>query len=304
MLRNYGKIWNLGHIAVQELFDDPVSVQEKVDGSQFSFGVFDGVPMFRSKRAVLHYGTSDSLFGLAVVTAMDLINAGRLVDGWTYRAEAITKPKHNTLAYDRIPHGGIILYDVDRGEQDYCDPETLKIVADAIGVECVPEFFTGTIGDAEQLRDLLDRVSYLGGPTIEGIVIKNYSKFGPDGKTLMGKWVSDEFREKNKTDFASRNPTKTDSIQKIVEIFCNENRWRKAVQHLQEEGKLELTPRDIGGLVVEVQNDILDEDVDEIKELLFKAFWPTIKRGVTRGLPEWYKGDYLLSQQQFGGNVE
>lgn len=300
--RSYGKIYNLGHIAVQELFVGPVHVQEKVDGSQFSFGIYDGVPKFRSKKAELHFGTPDKLFGLAVETAMRLIDEGRCVDGWTYRGEAITTPKHNTLTYDRIPNGGLILFDVDRGDQDYCSAEELATIAGELGVEHVPTFYFGEIIDVDMMKDLLNRTSFLGGPLIEGIVIKNYSRFGADGRVIMGKWVSEEFREKNKADFGKRNPTKSDSIEKVIDVYRNKNRWLKAVQHLREEGKLELSPRDIGGLMKEVAADIREEDEDEIKQLLFDAFWPSIKRGVVRGLPEWYKNEFLLSLQKFSGD--
>lgn len=300
MINSYPKIWNIGHIAVQELFTRPVHVQEKVDGSQFSFGVFNGEPFFRSKRAQIHPGTPDKLFALAVETAMNLIEDGRLVDGWMYRGEAITAPKHNTLVYDRIPTGGIVLFDIDRGEQDYCDPVELLAFSTEIGLECVPSFYLGEVNSAEELKALMDRESFLGGPKIEGIVIKSIDLFGPDGKKLMGKIVSESFREKNRSDFAKRNPGKKDVLENLVETYRNENRWMKAVQHLRDEGKLEVSPRDIGALMAEVHADVLEEEQEEIKEALFKAFWPKIKRGITNGLPEWYKNDYLISQQKFG----
>jgi hypothetical protein len=41
-LRSYSSPFNLGHKALEDLFDGTVTVQEKIDGSQFSFGVFNG----------------------------------------------------------------------------------------------------------------------------------------------------------------------------------------------------------------------------------------------------------------------
>jgi hypothetical protein len=47
---SYPSIYNLGHRALTDLFSGGlVLVQEKVDGSQFSFGLIDGVVRFRSK---------------------------------------------------------------------------------------------------------------------------------------------------------------------------------------------------------------------------------------------------------------
>ena len=39
---SYGKIFNLGHKETEALFDGPVVVEEKIDGSQFSFGSING----------------------------------------------------------------------------------------------------------------------------------------------------------------------------------------------------------------------------------------------------------------------
>lgn len=38
---SYPKSLNVGHKLAEKLFDGPVVIQEKVDGSQFSFGVFN-----------------------------------------------------------------------------------------------------------------------------------------------------------------------------------------------------------------------------------------------------------------------
>ncbi len=52
----------------------------------------------------------------------------------------------------------------------------------------------------------------------------------------------------------------------------------------------------------EIPTDVLKECEDEIKEKLFKHFWPKISRGVTRGIPEWYKDQ--LAKQAFETDTE
>lgn len=52
-LRSYAKILTLGHRALEPIADQMVVVEEKVDGSQFSFGVRDGVLLMRSKNAII-----------------------------------------------------------------------------------------------------------------------------------------------------------------------------------------------------------------------------------------------------------
>ncbi|KKK50998.1 hypothetical protein LCGC14_3119400, partial [marine sediment metagenome] len=139
--------------------------------------------------------------------------------------------------------------------------------------------------------------SILGGSKVEGIVIKNYTRFGKDGKALMGKFVSEEFKETNKRDFNARNPSATDIKQRIIESLKTEARWNKAVQHLKEKGILEGSVKDIGNLIKEARQDIIEECEDFIKQKLYEWAKGDIMRGATGGLPEWYKEQ--LAKKQF-----
>jgi len=46
---SYPKVWNLGHPNIAMLFEEDVTVEEKIDGSQFSFGIFHGELKCRSR---------------------------------------------------------------------------------------------------------------------------------------------------------------------------------------------------------------------------------------------------------------
>ena len=62
-LRSYPKVFNLGHRAVRDLLSGPVVVQEKIDGSQFSFGVGeDGTLLIRSRGADIEPEAPPKLF--------------------------------------------------------------------------------------------------------------------------------------------------------------------------------------------------------------------------------------------------
>lgn len=65
MLRSYSSIYSLGHKAVKEIFNVEVLIEEKIDGSQFSFGKIDGVLVMRSKGATLYPPVTDKLFKAA-----------------------------------------------------------------------------------------------------------------------------------------------------------------------------------------------------------------------------------------------
>lgn len=294
MLHSYPSIFNLGHKAVKTLFDTEVLIEEKVDGSQFSFGKIDGVLFMRSKGATLYEPVTDKLFK-AAATYISSIKE-QLQEGWTYRGEVLCRPKHNSLEYERTPNNNVIIYDIDRGDQDYLGADEKKAEAARIGLETVPVFFQGKIDNYEQLKSLFDTVSILGKAKVEGMVIKAYTQFGQDKKVLMGKWVSEAFKEVHGKEWGAANPTKSDLITQMIKEFKTERRWEKAIEHLRDAGTLESSPRDIGNLLKEIQTDVKKELEDEIRDRLFKYYWPQIARGVVSGFPEFYKDRLAKSQ--------
>lgn len=294
---SYPSTFAIGHRALQELLLDPVIVEEKVDGSQFSFGLFDHedgerVLHCRSKGAQLNIIAPEKMF----TEAVEVVKALPLTVGWTYRAEYLKKPKHNSLAYDRIPQKHLIVFDINPGHEEYLTYQQKADECARLGLEVVPLLFEGLITSAEQFRSMLDRVSVLGGQKIEGVVVKNYKRFGPDKKVLIGKFVSEAFKEVHAAEWKASNPTRTDIVERLIETLRTPARWNKAIQHLRERGEIEDSPRDIGKLIHEAQSDIEKECMDLIASKLAEWALPQIRRGVVHGLPEWYK-DQLVARQ-------
>lgn len=294
----YPKIYSMGHRAIATLFDGDVHVQEKVDGSQFSFGMFDGVIKCRSRNKQIDVDNPDKMFLKGVQTVQRLEYNGVLVNGWTYRGEYLNSPSHNTLEYDRVPEGNIILFDINTGEEAYVSASVLAQEAKVLGLEVVPTVFEGRVSSAVALETLLDRTSILGKSKIEGIVIKNYALFGTDKKCLMGKYVSPAFREKHQEVWKAKNPSQKDVLYNLAQVYKHEGRWDKALQRLRDAGELTGTPKDIGALCREVPADIRAECEDEIKAALFRWAWSTISKTSVAGLAEWYK-KLLLETQSF-----
>lgn len=195
-LHSYPSIYSLGHAAIQDLFLDPVVVEEKVDGSQFSFGVamtgdtegpdYGQKLLIRSKGAVINPQAPPKLFARAVATVLDLWTRGLLAAGVVYRGEVLDTPHHNTLTYSRVPVGHVVLFDIDTPAQTFLSPEMKETEAVRLGLEVVPHLYTGMVGNIEELKALLGRESFLGGPKVEGIVVKNYSRFGRDKEGVAG----------------------------------------------------------------------------------------------------------------------
>lgn len=297
-INSYPKIFALGHRELAELFFDPVVVEEKVDGSQFSFGVLDGELHCRSKGVALVVDAPDSMFAKGVEVAKEL--APVLRPNWIYRGEYLQKPKHNTLAYDRIPARHIALFDVCPALETYLTAEEKAAEAERIGLETVPALHVGRVTSADDLLAFMERTSFLGGQKIEGIVIKNYSRFGTDKKALMGKHVSEAFKEVHRHEWKKENPGGKDVLALLCESYRTEARWNKAIQHLRERGELTNSPRDIGALMKEVQTDIETECHSEIAERLYQWARKDVLRSTVHGLPEWYK-EQLARSQIFGG---
>lgn len=290
---SYPSIFAVGHKACRPLLEyDEVQVEEKLDGSQFSFGTFAGELRMKSKNAPILPGYIPALFAEACATVAALQPI--LPDGYTFRAEAICKPKHNVLQYNRIPHGGLVIFDINTGHDEYMSYSEKAELAKRLGLEVVPLLYTGRL-HLTVMQELLQRESFLGGPKIEGVVIKpvKYDLYGTDKKVLMGKYVSDDFKEAHRTEWSASNPSGKSFLDLVIADYRTTARWDKTIQHLRDDNKLENTPKDIGILLKELSDDIDREVYDDVKERLIKHFWKDIKRGIMRGFPEHYKGRLL-----------
>ncbi len=287
------KVYAVGHASVKDVNDwGPVVVEEKIDGSQIQWGVFDGELRIRSKGRNQHEDT-DKMFTRAVESIEHLRDTFELVNGWTYRGEYLNSPHHNGLTYNRTPRLHVILFDICIGQEDYVDREILEHAAVGLGLDVVPVLWRGDASELSivKLKSFLDTVSVLGGPTIEGVVIKPLirDRFGRDGKLLMAKYVSRAFVELQRGEFAGANRKQQDIVVDIGERLRTTARWDKAVQRMRDDGTLKGTPQDIGPLIKSIQHDVVDEEEEWIKEMLYRNAVGDIRRKVGRGFPEWYK---------------
>lgn len=287
MITQYPSPQQLGTRHIADLFKGPVVIQEKVDGSQISFALVDGEVRIRSRGSAINVLSPNGMFAAAVAKIVSVKD--KLLPGATYRGEYLAKPKHNALAYDRIPFGNIALFDVELADSGPVTMTQLKSIAEHLGMESVPVLFEG-VTTADKLRPFLDNVSFLGGAKIEGVVVKNYALCGKTEEGYFaGKFVSEAFKEIHGAPTPNKDSIGPDLETGIISSFGTAARWAKAVQHLREAGQLTDTPKDIGLLVKEVQADIAKECVDEIKERLWQYHRPKLSAGFVNGLAQWYK---------------
>lgn len=282
-IESYPKVRHYYDKDVKPLFEkgNAVEIQEKIDGSQISFGWGPAGLWVRSRRA--------DAFGNAMFSkAIEHIRSRgeRLFPGYVYRGEYLRRPKHNVLTYGRVPRGHIALFDVQR---DCSGVAPLSRYSDDLNIEKAKTLYVGPALPPEQIIErFMDTESQLGGCKIEGVVVKPAKRdlFFSDGKPMVAKIVSDRFREKKKRKVSPRAGVE----YQIADALTTEARWQKALAHLREEGKLTGSMRDIGPLIREINLDILEEEKDWIKEKLFKSYWKQVSRAVTRGVPDWYRG--------------
>lgn len=306
---SYGKVLNFGHKQLKELLDEPVCVQEKIDGSQFSFWYDDEKDSirFKSKNTILGCDVgSNALFDPAISAILEMnLDTKRMFDEQiVFRGECVSKLKHNSIKYERTPKNYVIIFDVEKDGKILSHKEAKKI-SEEFGFEFVPVYYEGYLKE-EEISKFLNEKSALGNDVpIEGVVVKRIDcnlfihpfrnvtikEASPEELSFFMparmKLVSKEFREMNNANWKIEK--KDSMFERIGQKYCSIQRWRKVIQHGLEDNKLTLTPKDIGYLIPKIIEDVIEEEMDNIKEDLYDASIKRIKGYFIKGFPEWYK---------------
>ena len=304
-ISSYPKVYNLGHPALRKWIEavKPMSsqlevfIQEKYDGSQFSFSKQDDdTVVYRSKRKQLYPETADKLFKKTI----ESIEATKpfLNEGWVYRGEAFYSNKHNTKQYKRAPKGNLVLFDIEMPDQTMAHPSVIVSEAYRLDLECAKVLHRGNWPRVDFQDVLLEMESSLGGTRIEGFVIKplgtDNTFYDISGKVLLAKYVSEEFKEEHRGKHTVKNSS--DPVFDLGRAYGTEARWNKQIQALKEDGLWTSSPKDIGPLLKRVNDDIENECQEPIKDKLYNMYRKKILKGATYKLPQWYK-DKLRKDQ-------
>lgn len=290
-LQSYPSLYHSKHRETHVLRTKHIFIQEKIDGSQFSFGKIDGTLICKSKNKELDIANPPNLFTVAIKTVIGLID--QLIEGMIYRSEVISRPRHNVLTYDRTPKGNIVLFDISDIHDVYAHSNYVAQIADQFGLEVAPILYTGAYNQIP--LNLLDKISMLGGQKIEGYVIKQIQDgntplhYGADKKLIMEKVVSDSFKEIHKANHKLNKSSQSDYIINLANQYRTPARYHKAIQHLREDGTLTESVQDIGSLIKEIIADVEKEHISEIKDELYNYFKRDIHKTLISGFPEFYK---------------
>ena len=302
-LEPFPKIFHLGTRNVRDILTGPVEITEKLDGSQFVFGKdSDGCLHFRSKGAIIYAESAPKMF-LRGVRYVESI-AARLYEGGTYYCEILDSPRHNTLTYGRVPKNHLYLFgylgflgQLSDGLGWY-GGAALTDTARRLDIEPPNIINAGYDFSSQEIIDMVkDRESVLGKSQIEGVVVKSYKNwYWPAADKEFGvraaKYVTEQFKEQHRG--WKKDKTSKGKLESFLSSYGTEARWEKARQYLEEQDMLEGEPRDIGQLVKRVQQDVMEESEDDIRDWLWNNFKGDIKRRSVKGLPEWYKRKLAL----------
>lgn len=299
-LPHYNKVLQLGDPNLEMLLEGPIIVEEKVDGSQLRFGWMNNKFMLGSHRKDYDdLVPPDKMFRKAS-DYLESLGWEKFPKDTVLYGEYLQKPRHNTNMYERVPTNNIMLFDgYSLDENRWLTLGEIREIADLLEID---EPFVMWEGEGkeftlEMAEALNKRISYLGGATIEGIVIKNYAQAGGDRfhqgpHFACGKYVRDSFKEENKSNWAGQR----DIVSQIVARFKTTARWEKALNHASENGSLVNNMKDMKLLLDELERDLLEECESSIKEMLWQHYQRDIIKGVRSGMPEWYK-QRLLEEQ-------
>jgi hypothetical protein len=276
---SYCKIITLGSAFTDNALIGEVIIQEKVDGSQFRFGKNEQSKLvIGTKGTIITHPDENKMFkfGSEYIFSIEE-KILKYPENSFFYGEYLEKPKHNVLSYEKVPKNHIVLFDAIIGSRYITDRNELTDIANNLDIDIIPELFRGKLKDRavgggfsnplDHLKRIIETTpSFLGNEVIEGCVIKNYNQtimLGGNVFPLFTKFVRQSYKERHVNEWSIKNPK--DSLEEYIKGFKNENRWIKAILHLKEKGLITQSPKDIGILLKEVQNDILTEETENIK---------------------------------------
>lgn len=313
MITGYPKINQIYSKEAEDFFRDRCFyIEEKIDGSQISFKLgSDGKLYVKSKSVMLEYVAPTCLTNSNFTLACQQIDSIKhlLVPDWTYRGEYLKSPRHNKLHYGRVPEKNIVLYDIQKEDGSFLLPHLMELHAKEIGLESTPIIFEEN-DPRDMIDSLLKRESFLGNAIVEGVVIKHYD----DNLNLSSiKVVREDFKEvrhvkeKIVKDFDI-------AVTQLADTYVTHARYEKAVQYLNDSSEPLLSDmRDVPKIIERVSRDVLEEEEENIKSSLhaifehddrfkdyespknamFKTYWGSIQKQVTRGIGSWYKNKLI-----------
>jgi hypothetical protein len=266
----YPKIYRLGSEEVQEILEypeDPICVEEKVDGGNGMFWLDDGVLYEGSRNRNLTSDKDEKTFRAQRAFLREALKDKEINPEFIYFIEYMSK---HTIKYTKAPP--VLGLDIRTKHSAQCEGCGLFISRrqkeqefNRLGIETVPMVWEGKAKDLkkQEIKDLVPRSKYYDGPA-EGIVLKSYNRKSRYGNyQLFAKVVTAEFKEVNKAVFGGVKQEQTQT-SKIVEQYLPDARIIKTINKLIQEDGNEKDMTLMKVLPNAVIDDLLKEEIVDI----------------------------------------
>jgi hypothetical protein len=288
-------------------------LEEKYDGSQLTWYLENGKLVFfngkNQYKGGAVFGPSINSLTLKFSEKLQLLNPN-----YSYHGECFSKPKHNVIAYTRVPLYFWICYDIyDQSIGQFLEREAKEKECDRIGVECAKVIYRNTDpteNPFEKCKEFIAKfengeiTSSLGG-MVEGVVLKHHRFFvNQQYVSTKKKYTIAEFKEHHTENLqkikgvenCSKTETKEDkkarrkekfklatpqeSVDAIGEAYSVKGRFAKAVIHLKEADNWDYDDSKLNTerLKVELDKDFDKECKRDVREFLNARFFPDISQ--------------------------
>lgn len=278
-MKSYPSLRYPGEEATRGLFaSGEIVIQEKLDGANFRF-TYDGDKktdqlIFGSRRT-FGDGLDREQFAKPIEYINDQISRDEVaiqreeIGDLVYFGEAMLP---HTISYDWEATPAFLGFDIwSVEEQMFLPSDTVETLFAELDLPMVPRI---DVIDAEEWEDYDFEVpeSEFCEGLAEGVVFKNHTT-----KTY-GKFVRDDFKEKNKRTFGPAKKSSLDDTERFTYDYITEARIEKAAYRLRDEGEYDAVKMEMmTDLPLEVIRDFADEEaynvfMNERKEVDFAQF--------------------------------
>ncbi len=278
-------------------------VQEKIDGSNFSFKYHRDKEGLRTLPHTLQFTCGSKPLvqtnDMFVKTCTVLNELSPIFNKWyVYHGEAVRCTKHNVAKYMRVPRHYFVCFDIyDNEHKQWLGLDELEAECLRCDIECVKTIYVNCDNSTQPsviMKNIIEQInkgniiSQLGGKP-EGIVFKHprlYSK--GSYSAVKRKMVTAEFKESAHTKQVKINNSADDFLAQLGLCFATGPRFAKANQHLEERGDLCAQPATNRRLIIkELDADFDKEYKAEIMLYLWQELGHIIKNNARIGITEW-----------------
>ena len=235
MFKKYQHIERLGTSEVQGILDGTVHIFPKIDGTNASVWMEDGVLCLGSRNRQLSLDSDNARF------MQDMMYNERLLNFFTVYPDARLYGEwlvpHSLKTYTDDAWRKFYVFDVMMTNQDiHCAYDTYAPVLETFGIDYIPCIAKITNPTQERLNAWLERNVFLvkdGQGCGEGVVIKNYLYINKHRRQTWAKIVTNEFKEKHTREMGPCEQQGAKLVEvDIVDQFCTEAFIEKTFHNL------------------------------------------------------------------------